>query len=199
VLAGARGASLQRLATNERVARYVGFWWGFAEGIFFFIVPDVYITFAALFSLRAACFAWLTSIAGSMVAVALLYACMTFLHIDYLAFLVLIPGISSHLLQRVGDALASNGLPYTPLLILAGVPLKVFAALALSSGLSLGTVLLWTAFARFVRIAPTVALFAVMRLLLGRRIDANPAGSSVALGLSWLAFYTFYFVHMSRP
>ena len=192
------GESLRRFAKDDGLARRVGFWWGFAEGLFFFIVPDVYISFAALFSLRAASLSWLTSIAGSMVAVAIIYLCMIPLHIDYLAFLVLVPGISSDLLQRVGHSLASDGLPYTPLLILTGVPLKVFAGVAFSLDLSLGSVLLWTVFARFARIAPVFVFFSVVRLLFGRWIDAHPAAWSAALGVSWLAFYVLYFVLLSR-
>ncbi len=111
------GESLQRVAKDHGLARRAGFWWGFAEGLFFFIVPDVYISFAALFSLRAASLSWLTSIAGSTVAVAIICVCMIPLHIDYISFLVAIPGISSDLLQRVGRSLASDGLPYTPLLM----------------------------------------------------------------------------------
>lgn len=192
------GESLRRVAKDDGLAGRIGFWWGLAEGLFFFIVPDVYISFAALFSLRAASLSWLTSIAGSMVAVAILYLCMIPLHIAYLDFLVLVPGISSDLLQRVGRSLASDGLPYTPLLILTGVPLKVFAGVAFSLDLSLGSVLLWTVFARFARIAPVFVLFSMVRLLFGRWIDAHPAAWSVALGVSWLAFYVFYFVVMSR-
>ena len=59
---------VQRLVRDERVARHGGFWWGFAEGLFFFIVPDVYISLAALFSVRAGAVAWLFSIAGSVAA-----------------------------------------------------------------------------------------------------------------------------------
>ena len=192
------GESLRRFAKDDGLPRRIGFWWGFAEGLFFFIVPDVYISFAALFSLRAASLSWLTSIAGSMVAVAILYLCMIPLHIDYLAFLVLVPGISSDLLQRVGRSLASDGLPYTPLLILTGVPLKVFAGVAFSFGLSPISVLLWTVFSRLVRIAPTFVLSAVVRLVCARWIDAHPAAWSAALGISWLVFYVFYFGVMSR-
>ena len=192
------GERLRRFGRDDGLARRAGFWWGFAEGLFFFIVPDVYISFAALFSLRAASLSWLASIAGSTVAVAVMCVGMMYFELDYLAFLVAIPGISSELIERVGRALARDGLPYTPLLILTGVPLKVFAGVAFSLGLSPIPVLLWTVFSRLVRIAPTFLLFAVARLVCARWIDAHPAAWSAALGISWLAFYVFYFVVMSR-
>jgi len=186
------------LARDERLARHIGFWWGFAEGFVFFIVPDVYISFATLFSLRAGSIAWLSSIAGSAVAIPVIYALMVTLGVDYVAFLPSLPGISRGLLAQVGASMASDGLPYTPLLVLGGVPLKVYAGLGFSLGLSLGSVLLWTVFARIVRIAPTFIVVAGLRLVLGRWIDARATLCGVVLVLFWIAFYVFYFVHMSR-
>ena len=190
--------SLQRYARHERLAGHVGFWWGLAEGLFFFIVPDVYISYAALFSLRAGALAWLTSIAGSMLAIASLYLLMVVLRLDYLAFLAFIPGISGPLIQRVGQSLTSHGLPYTPLLVLSGVPLKVYGAQAFSLGLSVAVVLPWAVFARFVRIAPTFIAVAVLRLLWRQRIDRHPLGWCAVLGLFWIGFYVFYFIRMSQ-
>lgn len=189
---------IQRLARDERLARLAGFWWGFAEGTFFFIVPDVYISFATLFSLRAGAVAWLSSIAGSTVGVAVIYLLIVTLDLDYLSFLESIPGISGALTQRVGGRLAAEGLPYTPFLVLGGVPLKLYGALAFSLGLSLGSVLLWTVFARVVRIAPTFAGVAAMRLLFRRPIDASATVWCALLGGCWFIFYIFYFLRMSR-
>ena len=188
---------IQRLARDERLARHAGFWWGLAEGLFFFIVPDVYISFAALFSLRAGAVAWVASIAGSALAACGIYV-LTSVGVEYLAFLQSIPGISGALLGRVGQRLAAEGLPYTPWLVLGGVPLKVYCGLAFSLGLSLGSVLLWTVFARIVRIAPIFALVAAARLLFRRTIDARAVGWSALLGFVWVAFYVLYFLHMSR-
>ncbi len=189
---------IQRLARDQRLARHVGFWWGLAEGLFFFIVPDVYISFATLFSLRAGAIAWLFSIAGSAIAVIVLYVLITMLGLDYLSFLDWIPGISAPLIHHIGQQLAAEGLPYTPLLVMAGVPLKLYAAQAFALEMSLGAVLLWTVFARIVRIAPTFAIAAAMRLLFGRRIDAYAGTWCALLCIFWIAFYGFYFVQMSR-
>lgn len=193
-----RADRIPRLARDERVARHAGFWWGLAEGLFFFIVPDVYISLAALFSLRAGAVAWVASIAGSVTAIPIVYLLTTVLRVDYLEFLERIPGISGALVDRVAQKLVSEGLPFTPLLVLGGVPLKLYAALAFWLGTSLGGVILWTVFARIVRIAPTFAIVGTLRLLFGRRIDAHPFTWTVVAGLFWLGFYTFYFIAMSR-
>ena len=189
---------IRQLARDERLARRAGFWWGFAEGVCFFIVPDVYVSFAALFSLRTGVVAWAASIAGSLAGVVAIYLLAVIVGFDYVRFLDVIPGISGTMLSRVGGQLGAEGLPYTALLILGGVPLKVYAGLAFSLGFGLAPVLLWTVFARIVRIAPTVAAVAVTRLLFRRSIDARATLWSALLGFVWLAFYVFYFVHMSR-
>ena len=188
----------QRLARDERLARHAGFWWGLAEGLFFFIVPDVYISFATLFSLRAGAIAWLFSIVGSAIAIVVIYLLSAMLGLDYVSFLDWIPGISEPLIHGVGQELAAEGLPYSPFLVMAGVPLKLYVAQAFALELTLGSVLLWTVFARIVRIAPTFAIVAAMRLLFGRRIDAYAGTWCALLGIFWVAFYVFYFVHMSR-
>jgi hypothetical protein len=197
-VSGASGSRIGQLARDERLARRVGFWWGLAEGVAFFIVPDVYISIATIFSLRAGGIAWLASIAGSLVGILVIRVLTSVPGLDYLAFLERVPGISAAMIQRVTDALAGGGLPYTPLLVFGGVPLKVYAAIACSLGLPLVALLLWTAFARVVRIAPTFLLAGVARLLYRRRIDAQPAACSAVLAVWWVGFYVFYFARMSR-
>jgi hypothetical protein len=188
---------LRRLARAERPAAYAGFFWGFAEGLFFFIVPDVYISLATLFSLRAGAIAWAASIAGSAVAVSVIYALSAMLGLDYIGFLHWVPGISGSLIGRVGTSITARGLPYTPLLVLGGVPLKAYAGVAFSLNLSLGTVLLWTIFARIVRIVPAYAVVGSLRLLFRRRIEAHPSAWITLHLCFWIVFYIFYFVRMS--
>jgi hypothetical protein len=98
----------------------------------------------------------------------------------------------------VGAQLGIEGLPYTPLLILGGVPLKVYAGVAATVGVGLGPMLLWTVFARIVRIAPTFALVAATRLVFRRSIEARSVAWCTLLVCVWVAFYVFYFARMSR-
>jgi hypothetical protein len=191
---------IQQLARDERLALRAGFWWGFAEGCFFFIVPDVYVSFAALFSLRAGVVAWVASIAGSLAGVGVIYLVVVVLGLDYVRFLDVIPGIPARVLFDVSAELGAKGggLPYTPLLILGGVPLKVYAGLAFFLGHGLVPVLLWTVFARIVRIAPVFAITAAARLVFRRSIDARPLFWCSVLGSVWFGFYVFYFIRMGR-
>src|SRR5919197_459008 len=189
---------VRRLLADERLALHAGFWWGLAEGTAFFIVPDVYISAAALFSLRAGAIAWAASIAGSLVAIVAIRILTALRGTDYLAFLDQIPGISNQLIQQVTAGVHDAGLPYTPFLVFGGVPLKLYGAAAFASGLSLGAVLAWTVFARIVRIAPTFLVAALTRGLLHRRIEARPGAWLAALTVFWVVFYAVYFARMGR-
>ena len=191
-----RAETIRRVARDERLARWTGFSWGFAEGLFFFIVPDVYVMFATLFAPRAGAVSWLFSIGGSMAAVGIIFLFTVTWGLDYVSFLVRIPGISDELIERVSRKLAAEGLPYSPLLVFGGVPLKVYAALAFGRGFSLGSVLLWTVFARIARMAPSVALAAATRLIFHRSLDDHTEAWCVSFGCAWLAFYVFYFIRM---
>ncbi|HEV8364607.1 MAG TPA: hypothetical protein VGQ52_13925, partial [Gemmatimonadaceae bacterium] len=186
------------LARDKRLARYAGFTWGLAEGLAFFIVPDVYITFATLFSIRAGIVAWAWSLVGSLVAVLIIWGLVTMLGGGYVAFLQNIPGISLGLLQQTTLKLTADGLPMTPFLVLGGVPLKVYAALAFTLGIPVGAVLLWTVFARIVRIAPVFLFVGGVRWLFRRHVDADARLWLLLFVLAWTAFYAFYFVQMAR-
>jgi hypothetical protein len=192
-----RGERIQALALDRRVAWRAGFAWGLAEGVFFFIVPDVYVSFAALFSLRAGAVAWAASIAGSLVAVCVISLLTGILALDYQSFLEHIPGISAGMLAAVDRSLR-DGLPYDLWLIRGGIPLKVYAGVALSQGVGLPALLIWTVFARVVRIAPAYALVAIVHLGFRRSIEARPRlWFGVLVGV-WVAFYTYYFIAMNR-
>lgn len=192
-----RGERIQAVARDERLARRAGFAWGFAEGVFFFIVPDVYVSFAALYGLRAGAVAWGASIAGSLAAVCVIYLLAGMLSLDYLRFLDRVPAISAGMLAAVDRTLRA-GLPYDLWLITGGIPLKVYAGVALAHATGLVPLLVWTVFARVVRIAPTYALVAVVRVVFRRSIDARPGAWFGVLCVIWIAFYAFYFVAMSR-
>lgn len=176
----------------------VGFLWGLAEGSFFFIVPDVYIGFVTMRSPKAGAVAWLTSILGSLAAIVCIFCCLRLFEWPYLEFLQGIPGISEALLDRVGTSMQEHGLPYTPLLVLSGIPLKVFGALAFVQEMSLVSVLLWTVFARIVRIGPVYLAFACVHRCFGRQIESRRQQWFLVVAVIWVLFYIFYFYRMSQ-
>ena len=119
-------------------------------------------------------------------------------HSRLFRLLASLPGISAGLIRQVRAGVETAGLPYTPFLVLGGIPLKLYGAAAFSAELSPGSVLLWTGFARLVRIAPTFLAVAALRGMVRQRIDARPGAWLAALGLVWVLFYALYFERMAR-
>jgi hypothetical protein len=188
---------LLRLAHQWRPAALIGLLWGYGEGTVFFLVPDLWITWVTLFAPWSGLMAWLASIARSLGAVLTLHGLSATPGLDPLGWIVRIPGIGEGMIAAVEARLAANGLPWTPWLIAGGIPLKVYAGVAFRQGLPLGDVLLWTLFARIVRIAPTFLVVLVVRRLAAGTIDRRPVRWTALLVGCWSLFYLAYFLTMA--
>lgn len=174
----------------------IGFLWGLAEGTFFFIVPDVFLTLVALWSARAALLAWAGSILGSLLAVFLLFRWMGIDPGGLVALITALPGISPTMVSVVKDDLALHGLPWTPWLVAGGIPLKVYAVAAAGLGVPLGTMLPWALYARVVRIAPVLLLALATGRLAGEAPRRHPRRWFWGVALVWAGFYAIYFQRM---
>src|SRR5437868_15490498 len=94
------GARLDRFAQSRSVL-VLAFGWGLGEATFLFIVPDLLLTLIATRSLRSAIKASVAALAGALIGGAVVAA---FAHIQpepARAFLLHIPVINAHLLERV--------------------------------------------------------------------------------------------------
>ncbi|MFL6212688.1 MAG: hypothetical protein ACJ74J_02220 [Blastocatellia bacterium] len=115
-----------RLATS-RAMLLTAFLWGLSEATFFFIVPDVLLTWAATRSLRSAIQASLAALVGALIGGAVMVAFAAASPDTTHAFLLHIPGINAHLLARVSgqvDELHLLAVLFGPL---KGIPYKIYA------------------------------------------------------------------------
>lgn len=181
--------------TSGKSIPIVGFSWGLIEGLFFFIVPDVYILFVTLFSGgKNGLKSWTYSIMGSIVSV-IIFAVVIIVYSPsfILNTLTQIPGISHELNNQALMDIEKSGLPYTPFLVLSGIPLKVYTLTSFMVGHSLFAVLVWTIFAQIVRIAPGYFIALLLRKFAGKSIDRNPLSRITIYVVLWIIFYIFYF------
>lgn len=188
----ARPSSLDKLATGG-AALIAAFVWGFAEAICFFIVPDVLLTLVAARSLRRAIKASVAALAGALVGGALMVALAHQMPESARAFLLHIPGINPHLLERVAGQVDESRLLAVLIGPLKGIPYKIYAVEWGARGGGLGEFLLISIPARWLRFA----LAAVIARALARLIEpltGHRAGiKEMVLALIWTAFYIFYF------
>ncbi|HJQ22753.1 MAG TPA: hypothetical protein VKA60_02480 [Blastocatellia bacterium] len=189
---GTRGGRFDRLVAGPLVLA-LACAWGLGEAAFFFIVPDVLLTWIATRSLTAAIKASLAALAGALAGgalmVALAHASPEAMH----AFLLHIPGINAHLLERVAGQVDELGLVAVLFGPLKGIPYKIYAVEWGQRGGALFTFLLISIPARWVRFA----LSAVVTRLIARLIEPltghRAAVEWAVLAAVWVVFYAFYF------
>lgn len=143
---------------------------GFAETTFFFLVPEVLVTFIAMQGrLRAALLAAVAAMVGGVLGGWMLFAWGATASPKVItAYLDVIPGVSR---DMVGEALAALRLQGAGALFtvpLADIPDKVLAALAGQTGMQPGTFLPAFAAALLLRFAAAAVLAYALAALLRR-------------------------------
>ncbi|MBV9572065.1 MAG: hypothetical protein JO056_12570 [Alphaproteobacteria bacterium] len=172
---------------------FVGaFLWGAAEATFFFIVPDVLLTLAALR------FGWKRALMLS--AVAALAAALAGLfmwrwgHDDIATaqfVLLLVPAVGPDLLQRAAHEMSAGWPLHLITGGVTGLPYKLYAAEAGALDIEMFSFAIVSFAARFLRFAITVSLAAG-----GSRIaDAigHPRWIYAGWAMAWIAVYALYF------
>ena len=183
-------------AGNERRIHAWAAAWGLAEGTFFFIVPDVWLSWVALRRARTARKAVLSALAGALVGGALVHGWARRAEADATrAWLLRVPAITPEMIAEV-EAGLERGMHTMVLGPLRGIPYKIYARTAGTRGESLGAFLSWSVPARLPRFlllpAATQAFTTAGRKLLG---GAHPRLEQAMHLLAWSAFYTWYFRH----
>ena len=173
-----------------------GLLWGFAEATFFFIVPDVFLTFMAIRKgwregLKVAAITLLGALLGGL----LMYSWGAGAKLKVIVpFLDVIPAISREMILQTLAALKENGATTLFIAAFTGVPYKIPAALAPHAGLSLSVFLVMSVLARGVRFALSTLLAAGIAALWRRLLPAlSPLWAWAGF---WGVFYTLWFLLM---
>jgi membrane protein YqaA with SNARE-associated domain len=177
-------------------ALVVAFLWGLAEGTWFFIVPDVYIVFVALFCWRRGLWVALSSVAGSMAGGALMYALASQDGATMAGWLTHVPLISPQMVATVAQRMQADGLRAMVNGPLLGFPYKVYAVGAGRQSLPWLPFLLVTIPARLERLLPVAAAGAVCGVRFKKFVRRH---TGLALGvyvLLWAGVYVFYYLQM---
>jgi membrane protein YqaA with SNARE-associated domain len=176
-----------------RSAYWVAFIWGLCESTFFFIVPDVWLTYVAITSQKKALYCCCFSLVGALVGGLLIYALG---RVDYhviSAIFNLIPGISPSLQATVHQSLQEQGVRALLWGPLHGLPYKLYALHAAALNIPLVLFLLISIPARFIRFVLLTLLTATVRRKLSRYLSTRQI--YMIFGLVWIVFYTFYFYY----
>lgn len=165
--------------------------WGFAEGCFFFVVPDVLLCLTAMFSLRRAVLQTLATVAGALVAGSLLFAWASRDAPAARAAVLAVPFVEPAMAATVDADLDRHGAGGLLLGPFSGIPYKLYAVSA-PGRVALGPFLFATVPARLERLAGGVLLFAGVGWLLRRRgLAVGTWGIRFHAGY-WLVIYALY-------
>ena len=137
----------------------IAFVWGFAEATAFFIVPDVYLGFVALFNWRRGLLAMAASLLGAILGGAVMYLLAMNNPSGVTTFLTRVPLIDAALVTDVAQQTQKQGLLAVLTGPLKGTPYKIYAAQAGEQSLPVIYFLLITIIARGERFLPVVLAF----------------------------------------
>jgi len=180
------------------VARLLGrpgiggsFAWGLAEGTLFFVVPDVLLSLAALFSPRRASLHMVAAILGAVLAGAFLFQWARSSEATARTWIAGVPFVSAEMFEQVdhdyralGAAALFKGPAY-------GIPYKIYAVEA-PKHIPLSALLLVTIPARLERLLLAWLFFSAVGLALRRWRPQRPGLLVGAHALFWAAFYAYY-------
>lgn len=180
----------------------LAFLWGWAEATWFFVVPDVWLSFTVLWGYRTCLVSVLAALAGALVGAIHFYLLDPSAREALLHWWQICPGyaeamqaaVSQHLLQ------GPQGLAYGPWL---GIPYRLYLYQSHAQGLALSAVLWHTLWARIPRLilaplvtAPISALLSGQAQSLGLEASGKRLLATL-FALAWVGIYfDYWFVYV---
>jgi hypothetical protein len=178
---------------STRTAALIALAWGFAEATLFFIVPDVWIGFLALFDWRAGLRAAAWAVLGALIGGTAMYGAGAHLEsVRSAQLLDQIPAISPAMIEQVEEEMRAHGPASMLWGPLRGTPYKIYARTAGEQAQSFAEFLLWTVPARGIRFV-LVATVAAVGATLVRRLTSRVDRLVSLYLLAWAVFYAMYF------
>ncbi|HEX9389323.1 MAG TPA: hypothetical protein VF918_23560 [Anaerolineales bacterium] len=193
---GISNSSYVRLSSHakSRWSIIIAFVWGFAEATAFFIVPDVYLGFVALFDWRRGLSAMVAALIGAMLGGSVMYILAMNNPSEINMFLTRVPLIDSALVNDVANQTHTYGLTAVLTGPLKGTPYKIYAAQAGEQSLPFLYFLLMTIPARLERFLPVVLVFGGIGRWFGTFCEKH---TKLVMGSYALMWGIIYFVFIS--
>ena len=175
-----------------RLGCFIGFAWSLAEATFFFIVPDVFLSYLAIgksrpFPLSAMAFA----LAGALAGGAVMYVWASHDPVNSRAFVEQLPGIDAEMIAAAGNDFSNRGLLGLVAGGFTGVPYKVFAVEAAQLSMPLSVFLAMSVPARLLRWCLVVFIAHKVCKAIVHRWSLKAART--ALLAFWAIFYVAFF------
>ena len=179
---------------SSRAALWVGAAWGFAEATLFFIVPDVWLGFVALFAPRRMLATVAAIVAGAAAGAACLYLATLVFGDSVTDIILALPASTEADFEQARARLADDGASAVLAAVAEARAVKLSIHAAALDGFGLVNVVFYTALNRLARLLLLGAVLAAIGWA-GRPVVARwPRAVTALYVLVWAAFYGFYFV-----
>lgn len=173
----------------------ISFLWGFSEAIWFFIIPDIFLTLIALFSLKRALIAMAWTILGAMIGGAVLYWFWSYNFPDSKEFLLTVPLVSEKMIVIAEWHLHTYGFNGMFIGSTQGIPYKIYAALSGYLQSDIFLFLLATIPARAFRMTLSILFCAWASYLYKKIFFGYQKHLLITFAVIWIGIYTLY-IHM---
>jgi len=170
------------------------FLWGFAEGTVFFIVPDVYLGFVALFNWRRGLWAMVAAVLGAMAGGSVMYG-LAMKDLSALNLLLTrIPLINREMIADIAHQMQADGLLTMVNGPFRGVPYKIYAVQAGGQSLPYLPFLFMTILARLERLLPVTLLAGGMGKWFKDFVERHTTLVVAGYILIWGIIYFLYYL-----
>jgi glycerol uptake facilitator-like aquaporin len=169
----------------------IAFLWGVAEATFFFVIPDVFLSFVAMFAWRRTWSHILAAVSGALIGGALLFTWAQANPARAHAAIARVPFVRESMFARVDDGLRTQGLSAVLLGSVTGIPYKLYAIEA-PKFFSERNFLLVTPPARAVRFLLVWIAFGAAATWLRKRRNWRTAQLLRLHAALWVINYAFY-------
>lgn len=172
----------------------IGLLWGFAEGTAFFIVPDVYLGFVALFNWKRGLLAMTAAIVGAMIGGSMMYNLATKDLSAVNLFLTRIPLIDAQMVGDIARKMQADGLITMVNGPLRGVPYKIYAVQAGGQSLPYLPFLVMSILARLERLLPVTLVAGGLGKKFQGFVERRTALVVSVYALIWGIIYFLYYL-----
>lgn len=178
-------------------ALLVGFLWGLFEGTWFFVIPDIALSYFALRGWKQALVSTVATILGAMLAAILLFWAFSIFPATQSKIIQLwqsLPGFYPKMLEVAATHLHSENAKGLILGPNSGIPYRFYILEAYKQGISLFDLLSWTPIARIERIAIAPIVVLILKFLLKKKFTEKTVNRSlgVFIFIYWIAIYVWY-------
>ncbi|HET9840046.1 MAG TPA: hypothetical protein VFR84_17600 [Candidatus Angelobacter sp.] len=170
---------------------WTGFLWGFAEATLFFVVPDVLLTFVALYSPRRSLKLIATILAGALAGGTLMFYLGARNAGSAEAAVLHVPFVSTAMFEKTHRGFEHDGIWILARAPGNGIPYKVYCVQA-SRYAHWSRFIVVSILARLERFAPFWLLSVAIGLAFRQRIQRKPLIPALAHISLWIAGYAWY-------